>query len=230
MKRSSRAAIVIAFTTIADGSGAHLLAAGDQPGPPAPPPKAATTKGRVECRIDPDKSRFMVETQTTGLSAMFAHDHKMQFAEFSGTASYNPGALSTGASLQMNVKARSLHLIEDQSVGEAQAIESVLRKEVLETEKYPEITFKTASVFSERRGDGTYDIRLTGDLTLHGVRRRITIPARVAIDPDGIHAIGLFEIKQTDFKITPFSFVGGTVAIRDQVIISFDIVAPWVPS
>jgi polyisoprenoid-binding protein YceI len=189
------------------------------------PQKKTTTNTPLKYRIDAKKSRFIVETETSGLSSMFGHDHKIEASDFSGTATFTLGALSAGASLQMLVRAASLHLIAEDNIGERQAVESALRQDVLETDKYPEITFKTSAVTSARRGDGTYDVRLTGDLSLHGVRKRITIPARVSLQDDGMHAIGGFGLRQTDFNITPFSFVSGTVTIKDQVTISFDLVA-----
>lgn len=188
----------------------------------AKPPAAGS---RSKYRVDMTKSRFIVETQTSGLAAMFAHDHKMEVGDFAGTATFTAGALATGASLQMTVKAESLHLVDEASVGARQSVESALRQEVLETDKYPEIAFKTSAVTSSLRGDGSYGVRLTGDLSLHGVRRRITVPARVSLQDDDLHAIGTFDVRQTDFNITPSSFVSGTVTIKDEVTISFDIVA-----
>ena len=57
------------------------------------------------------------------------------------------------------------------------------------------------------------------------MRKQVTIPARVSLEWQSLHAIGVFEIKQTDFDITPFSFVKGTVTIKDSVVLSFDITA-----
>ena len=186
--------------------------------------KSPAQSARGSYRIDATKSRFIVETETGGLSSMFAHDHKIEIRDFSGTATFERGSAGT-ASLDLMVKANSLYLLEEKSIGARQAIESALRKEVLETTKYPEITFKTRNVTSERRGDGTFDVRLVGELRLHGVRRQMTVPARVSMQDGMLHAIGIFEIRQTDFKITPFSFVNGAVTIKDMVTLSFDIVA-----
>ena len=200
-----------------------LLLAG---GPAAAADTAPASKpaARMRYRIDAQKSRFIVETETSGLSAMFAHDHKIEIGAFSGTATFIPGALGTGT-LEMTVRADSLSLLEEKTLGERQAIESALREDVLETAKYPEIIFKTRTTSSSRRGDGTYDVRLTGELRLHGVRKVVTIPARVSLEGGKLHAIGTFEIKQTDFNITPFSFVSGTVTIKDAVVLSFDLTA-----
>jgi len=188
------------------------------------PSAARSAPGRSQFRVDAKKSRFIVETETSGLSSMFAHDHKIEVGGFTGTASFVPGDLSTGT-LEMTVRADSLKLLDESNIGQRQAVESALREDVLEASKYPEITFKTRITKASRRGDGTYDVRLTGDLRLHGVRKQMTIPARVSLDGGALHAIGTFEIKQTDFDITPFSFVSGTVTIKDVVVLSFDLTA-----
>jgi len=185
---------------------------------------ARSAPGRSQFRVDAKKSRFIVETETSGLSSMFAHDHKIEIGGFSGTASFVPGSLSTGT-LEMTVRADSLKLLEENNLGARQAIESALREDVLEASKFPEITFKTRVTKATRRGDGTYDVRLTGELRLHGVRKQVTIPARVSLEGGALHAIGTFEINQTDYDITPFSFVSGTVTIKDTVVLSFDITA-----
>lgn len=194
----------------------------------APAPDKIVGASRTQYRIDPKKSRFVVETETSALSPMFAHDHRIEASEFSGTATFSRPGQGT-ASLDLTVRAGSLHLLEERSIAERAAIESALREDVLETAKYPDISFKSRAVTSERRGDGTYDVRLTGELLLHGVRRTVTIPARVALEANTLHAIGVFEIRQTDFNITPFSFVKGGVVIKDDVTISFDIIANRLP-
>jgi len=174
-------------------------------------------------QIDPKRSRFIVETQTSGLSTMFAHDHRIEIRDFSGQAAFARNQKS--GSLQLTVRPKSMVLIGEDNLGARQAIESTLREDVLDTDKFPEITFKTKTVTSSRRGDGTFDVRLAGELNLHGVKRAITIPARVSLDGGALHAIGVFEIRQTDYAITPFSFANGTVGIKDTVTLSFDIVA-----
>ena len=188
------------------------------------PGKTAAVPAKASYQVDAKKSRFIVETETTGLSTMFAHDHRIGVRDFTGQATFTRDD-ARGASLSLTVQANSLYLIGEDAIGARQSLESALREDVLETAKYPEIVFKSRSVTSERRGDGTFDVRITGDLKLHGVKRQITIPARVSLGNGTLHAIGVVELRQTDFKITPFSFSGGTVGIRDVVTLSFDILA-----
>ncbi len=214
---TNRRLLIIAFSCL---SGGLASASFGQP----TPGKAPALPAKATYQVDAKKSRFIVETETTGLSAMFAHDHKIGVRDFTGQATFvrdNP----RGVSLSLTVQAKSLYLLGENDIGARQSIESALREDVLETAKYPVIVFKSRSVTSERRGDGTFDVRLTGDLALHGVKKQITIPARVSLDNGALHAIGVIELRQTDFKITPFSFASGTVGIRDVVTLSFDIVA-----
>ena len=214
---TTRRVLILAFSILGGGL-ASAGAAEPAPGKAAAPPSKATYQ------VDAKKSRFIVETETTGLSAMFAHDHKIGVRDFTGQATFARDN-ARGASLTLTVQASSLYLLGENNVGERQAVESTLREDVLETAKYPQIVFTSRSVTSDRRGDGTFDVRLTGDLKLHGVKKQITIPARVSLDNGTLHAIGVIELRQTDFKITPFSFVSGSVGIRDTVTLSFDIVA-----
>jgi polyisoprenoid-binding protein YceI len=215
--KTHRGLLTIAFGCLTLGLGSSSF------GEPAPA-KPSALPAKATYQVDAKKSRFIVETETTGLSAMFAHDHKIGVRDFTGQATFTREN-AKGASLTLTVQANSLYLLGENEIGARQSIESALREDVLETAKYPEIVFKSRSVTTERRGDGTFDVRLTGDLKLHGVTKQIVVPARVSLDNGTLHAIGVVELRQTDFKITPFSFVNGSVGIRDVVTLSFDIVA-----
>jgi len=215
--KTNRRLLIIAFSCLGGGLASASF------GQPAPG-KPTALPAKATYQVDAKKSRFIVETETTGLSSMFAHDHKIGVRDFTGQATFMRDN-AKGVSLTLTVQANSLYLLGENDIGARQSIESALREDVLETAKYPQIVFTSRSVTSERRGDGTFDVRLTGDLKLHGVKKQITIPARVSLENGTLHAIGVMELRQTDFKITPFSFVSGSVGIRDIVTLSFDIVA-----
>jgi polyisoprenoid-binding protein YceI len=180
--------------------------------------------------VDAGRSRLTVETRTSGLSSMFGHDHRFDARTLTGEASFAPGGLERAA-LDLTVEAESLWLMED--VGEADylTVERALKQDVLESAKYPRITFRGRAVsFGSGRRDGAAgDVRLAGELFLHGVRRRLTVPASVTFEPGRLRTTGAVEIRQTDFKIVPFVFAGGTVRVQDKVLVSFDIVANEAP-
>ena len=193
-----------------------LLAADQRPSGSAP--------ARVSYRIDVPRSRFVVNTETTGMSSMFGHDHKLEVGDYAGEVNLVPGQPVT-ASLELSVRADSLRAVEERDDDIAAEIDAALRDHVLETRKYPTITFKSRAVKAAAREDGTFDVSLAGELDLHGVRRAVTVPVKVAFQGDTLRASGTLALRQRDFKIAPFSFAGGTVTVADRVTLSFTIVA-----
>ena len=193
-----------------------LFAADQQPG--------ASEPARAAYRIDVPRSRLVVNTETTGMSSMFGHDHKLEVRDFTGAVTLVPGEPVT-ASLELSVRADSLRAIDERDDGSAAEIDAALRDHVLETGKYPTITFKSRAVKAIARGDGTFDVNVVGRLDLHGIRREVTVPARSRADASARVSAGTLQLRQRDFKIAPFSFAGGTVTVADRVSLSFTIVA-----
>jgi polyisoprenoid-binding protein YceI len=81
---------------------------------------------------------------------------------------------------------------------------------------FPDIQFESTAV--EAGGTGRWTV--TGRLTVHGVTRSTTFPLT---ERDG-HYRGSVALKQRDFGIEPISIVGGTVKVKDELRIEFDIV------
>jgi polyisoprenoid-binding protein YceI len=193
-----------------------LLAADQQPSVGAP--------ARVSYHIDVPRSRFVVNTETTGMSSMFGHDHKLEVGDYAGEVNLAPGEPVT-ASLGLSVRADSLRAVDERDDDTAAELDAALRDHVLETRKYPIIKFKSRAVTAVSRADGTFDVNLAGTLDLHGVRREVTLPVTLAFQGDSVRASGTLQLRQRDFKIAPFSFAGGTVTVADRVSLSFTIVA-----
>jgi len=74
----------------------------------------------------------------------------------------------------------------------------------LDTGKHPTAKFKSVSINAPAAiaPNTPADIKVTGDFTLHGVTKRLTIPVRVVLIPDGhIHATSSFSVHMPDFGI-----------------------------
>lgn len=176
-------------------------------------------------RLDASQSRFIIDANATGLLWFLGHKHHVAAKEFTGEAEVTPDAL-TPAALQLTVKTESLAETGDWFTDqERQIITSTIHKEVLETAKYPEAIFKSTSVTTTKTGENQYNAKLEGDLTLHGVTRHITIPAKVIISGDTLRATGKFEFDRDDFNIKTHSIKGGTIRVDDDMKLSFEIVA-----
>jgi polyisoprenoid-binding protein YceI len=194
-------------------------------------PGATARPSAAVYKLDPARSKFMIRAFAGGLLWFKGHDHFVAARDFEGEVRLLPGPISP-ASLTLNVRAASL--VETRDVFNEQQkkiINTELREIVLEPDKYPDINFKSTDVSVEVAKGGTYNVdivyrvKLSGDLTLRGVTRRVSIPAEVTLEGQNLRARGEFSIKRSDFKVPATSAFHGTVRVRDRLKVSFDIVA-----
>jgi polyisoprenoid-binding protein YceI len=94
----------------------------------------------------------------------------------------------------------------------------------LHTAKFPTATFKSVSVAGPESiaANKPADVNVTGDFTLHGVTKRMTIPVHVTLVADGrIHAISNFKVHMPDFGIdVPHNIL---VTVEDNVPVRLDV-------
>jgi polyisoprenoid-binding protein YceI len=174
--------------------------------------------------LDASQSTFMVRAFAGGLLWFKGHDHFVAARQFTGEATITPETI-VPASLVLTVKSDSL--VETRDVFTApqkQIIDKELREIVLPPDKYPEIVFKSNGVTGKALGNGQYEVKLNGDLTLHGVTRPIVIPAKVSLTGNDLRAKGEFTVDRSDFKVPATSAVHGLVRIRNKLKFTFDIV------
>jgi polyisoprenoid-binding protein YceI len=187
-----------------------------------PPGSQAISNHRF--RLDSSQSKFIVHALRGGLLWFKGHEHLVAAREFSGEAQMSPEKI-TPASLQLTVKTDSMVETSDAfTEQQKQIINKELREIVLEPAKYPEIVFKSTEVTGKSLGNGQYDLKIVGDLTLHGVTRRIVIPAKVTLTGNNLRSIGEFSIDRSDFKVKATSAFHGMVRVRNKVKFTFDIV------
>lgn len=94
----------------------------------------------------------------------------------------------------------------------------------IDEEKNPNIIFQLTEPTSIKIIDKDIEITLTGNLTLAGETKKISIKMTVKITEAGDYQFkGSVPLKITDFKIKPPTAVFGTLKTRDAVTALFDI-------
>jgi polyisoprenoid-binding protein YceI len=187
-----------------------------------PPGSQAISNQRF--RLDSDQSKFIAHGLRGGLLWFKGHEHLVAAREFSGEAQMSPDKI-TPASLQLTVKTDSMVETSDAfTEQQKQIINKELREIVMEPAKYPEIVFKSTVVTGKSQSNGQYNLKIVGELTLHGVTRQIVIPAKVTLTGNNLRAIGEFSIDRSDFKVKATSAFHGMVRVRNKVKFTFDIV------
>jgi polyisoprenoid-binding protein YceI len=174
--------------------------------------------------IDPDMSRFTVRAFASGLLASMGHSPTLAVRDFTGQAEFASDSLDAAA-LHIKIKAGSLNVTDNVSDKDRREIERTMNQEVLETARYPEISFDSSKVSASKVSEGQYMVNLVGDLSLHGVTNSQPLSAQVALIGDTLRAHGEFSLLQTAFGIKPVSIAGGSLKLKDELKCSFDILA-----
>ena len=85
-----------------------------------------------------------------------------------------------------------------------------LRRQALETDRYPTATFsltKPIELPAAAAKGAAVNVTATGDLTLHGVTKRVQIPLTARLETDRVVLIGSIEITFADYQMEkPNSF------------------------
>ena len=182
-------------------------------------PQTAT----VRYLIDAARSTFIVRAFATGMLSAFAHSPKIAVRDFEGEVRWNSNALED-ASLRLAIQASSLTVTDDISDKDRHEIERKMHDEVLEAGSFPEIVYECPRVSSVRKmGEGLYVVALNGELSLHGETRDQPVLARVTLKDDTLRAAGEFSVRQSDYQIGPVTAAGGTIKLKDELKLSFDI-------
>ncbi len=149
----------------------------------------------------------------SGLFSMFAHDHEIEAPIESGTVELSPGQ-----SVQLKFDARKLRVLDPNLAADkrAEVQKTMLGPEVLDSSRFQEISFTSTAV--GKIADGHWTVR--GNLTLHGQAQPVVVNVSLK---DG-HYLGTAAFKQRTFGMEPVSVAGGTVKVKDEIKIEFDIV------
>src|ERR1035438_525434 len=144
-----------------------------------------------------------------------------EFTKLSGSLAYD-ASNPANSSLEARLEVASINTRDEQRDAHLKS------PDFFDAEKFPELTFRSKQVAQD--GDG---LRVTGDLTIHGVTREVTLtvegPTPEVKDPWGGYRIGATaetKIRRKDFGMTfNMALEAGGVVVGDEVKISIEIEA-----
>lgn len=174
--------------------------------------------------IDAEASRFTVRAFATGFLSVFGHNPTIGIHSFEGEVRLAEDSLD-GAGLHLEISAASLAVQDQVSDKDSKEIERLMRNEVLEISRFPQITYECSRVSGKQTGRGQYKVTLQGELALHGTTRPEPVDAYVNILGSMLRASGECILRQTDYGIKLVSAVAGTLRVKDEVKLFFDLSA-----
>lgn len=188
-----------------------------RPKPPANSPPRVYT-------FDAAASEITVILTQEGLMSRRYPIHRVQAKTFSGRVELPTDETKMAATVEAEAKLLT-NVDATMSEFERKEFHNVLRNAVLEADKYPTIKFASASINGLQKDGHNRSFTINGDLTLHGVTKRVAFPVTATISPKELRATGEAKLKQSDYGMKPFEKGLGLIKIGDEVKISFSIVA-----
>lgn len=172
---------------------------------------AVSIAGAQPRPIDASKSVITVHVFKAGVLSALGHDHEI-------AANVSRGSVDAKAqTVELHIQTGSLQVrdVKGSDKDRSEIQQTMAGPEVLDVARYPEIAFRSTG--AESSGDGSWTLH--GNLTLHGQTHPVTVDVR---DTNG-HYVGSSRFKQTEFGITPVKVAGGSIRVKDEIRIEFDI-------
>ena len=197
---------------------------------------AAVAAAEPTHHLDVDQTLLLLRTHKDGLASGFAHNHVIRAVDFSGDLSWDeahPEATAMAITVQVGALAVDEQKIRATPGADfSSAISPEDRQKVrrnmldegqLDAKKFPTIAFRSTSVKPGRSfasGEpekGTATLQVFGKLTLHGVTKEVSFPAKVTTTGTTVTGDAHFTFKTSDYGISPYSAALGTIKNRDEV-------------
>ncbi len=172
--------------------------------------------------IGPENGRLTMSTYKAGMGAKVGHDLVLEARRWSGTVEANPDNPSA-SSVQVTIDARSFEIVSASggvkalSDKDSADIRKNMDDKVLQTNKYPEITFRSTQVSPTA---------IQGDLTIVGQTQPATLNLSVQEGSGDTTITGRATVTQTKFGIKPFSAMMGALKVKDDVDIQVELTLP----
>ncbi len=159
-----------------------------------------------------------------GFLKALGHDHLIEIRGIVGDVEWRPDNPEM-SSIRIEIDTNSLAVIdEDISDADRATIQAEMENTALDVEKYPKIVFVSKEL-SVSRGNGERKGNLRGELTLRGVTDEVKIALTLTVDDQKVRVQGEFKIKGSDFGVPQIKAAGGSVKTKDELELTFDLVA-----
>jgi len=174
--------------------------------------------------IDTRASQFTVQAFASGLVSVIAHSPKIAIRDWTGEIQMASRNLEN-TRMKVAIKAASLEVLDELRDTDRRELHRVMNQDVLESSRYPDISFESTEVKTEKVKDDLYKIKVRGRLSLHGVSNEHSFTAQVSMAADSARAYGEFSIRQSDYEVRIASIAGGTLKLQDDLKFSFYVLA-----
>ncbi len=184
----------------------------------------AAKAGQDVFAIDPGESDVWILVDAAGPLAGLGHRHAISSRDLEGFALFSSGRSSADLrlalqALKVDDPAARRHLGFDDTISEdAIAGTRAHMLDSLQAGRYPALYVHIGELRAAK-GSTT----AVGSLYLHGTSNAIEVPVDVRRNDKELHISGSFQVRQTDYGITPYSALHGALQVADTLDVSFSL-------
>ncbi|HEV8148153.1 MAG TPA: YceI family protein [Bryobacteraceae bacterium] len=164
-------------------------------------------------------SRFELLVYKTGL--MKGKTHSFLFPHYKATLTYDAQAPER-SQVRLSIETAPVQLTDTWlSAKDFQKVQDFARKDMLNAERYPSMTFDSLSVSAAAAGE----FEVKGTLSIRNVGKPATIRVKIEPRSDGtLRFTGESKIKLTDYGLKPPSAALGTIGTKDEMDVKFVLI------
>ena len=196
------------------------------------PPSPSDQTSRQTFHIDAAASTLHILVYRGGTLARLGHNHVISSRSIRGSLWRGQALPDSGCAITVPVNALiaddnaaraaegddfPLNVTEDAKQGTKT---NMLRDTLLDGANYPEISIRCVGL----QGDSDSPVAVAA-LRIKDQTRQVSVPITVSTVDGRLHVKGAFDIKQTDFGITPLNVAMGALLVLDTIKIKFELVA-----
>ena len=172
--------------------------------------------------VEPGKGQFLILVGSAGLLGVFGHDHTIEAKEITGCADVNEADL-TRSSVELTFAANKITVLDPkENPKDRTQVQQTMETDVLRVREFPSIRFHSTAV--RRDQNKTNGLVVQGQLTIRDRTQPVAIPLEVARGENGLIRVkGEYSFRQTAFGIEPVKVAGGTVRVKDELKVRFDL-------
>jgi polyisoprenoid-binding protein YceI len=160
---------------------------------------------------------------TTTLASDLSHDHVVVAKGWTGTATWDP---EDAGSCKMDISVPVAQLeVDDSSMRAKVGLEGTLdegmradvKENMLDDEQLDGGTYKTITWKASGCEVKVDKVDMTGDMTIHGKSKKLTVSLEMGGDGSSFHAKGSTRLKATDYGFEPFTAMFGALANENEM-------------
>ena len=192
----------------------------------------ASTGGRL-FRIDAAASQVRVHVFRAGRAARLGHNHVLSTPQLDGWVLLPAEALEGGRfelafrldQLELDAPAQRAALgpawasaLSAEAVAATRS--NMLGETGLQAERFPVVRLRGLQIVG-----AAPQLAAQVEVTLHGQRQIQWLALHTELTDTVLRTRGALVLRQTDFGVQPFSVAGGLLAVQDELVVTFELVA-----